>query len=564
MTGKDGILENEQGAILKRHWVCIALSFILILAGVLRVVKFGEAPPGFNQDEGVNAWNTYCLLKTGKDQVGVRWPIFYMRGIGGNWSPLYIYLSIPFQMIGGLSVTTARAPAIFFGILNIALIYYVGKRLFNEKVGLIAALLMAINPWHFQQCRWGHEACISALLGLTPVAVMLWSNIISTEGRQARPLVALLGGLLTGVSCYGYQPVRVFVPVFLFLAVVFNVPQIWQNLKRPKYAWAVIAFTIGFAIIFTPLAWQHIFHPEGINSHFLFQTGRFSTANLGESLKNSFARYIEHYNPKFLFGASDYLSPPNTGLFQWYMLPLFAAGLATLAVRFRKSMAVRFLLAMILAYPVGDCLAWGWRLSTFRSFVGLGGIIVLAALGTISVFEWLWKRWKRVTRYSATAFAMVIIISNIYYFRTYFVHASKNMGVYDQFHGDLVEACEWLKPRFDDFDAVIFTQFNMSNIVTVVTIGYDPNKWFNEPMEAITSGEWDHYIRNGKMYFFYSYFFADMQEFTMYALKDKEYQPGRVLLIVRPGMVNLADPKVKLMHKIIGPNGTERLWLCGI
>ena len=564
MTVEENNLSNKQGGEISRLWVWGALLLILILAGVLRVVKFGEAPPGLNQDEGVNAWNAYCLLKTGADQVGKRWPIFYMRGIGGNWSPLYIYLSIPFQMVGGLSVTTARAPPIFFGILNIALIYYVGKRLFNEKVGLIAALLMAINPWHFQQCRWGHEACIAALLGLTPAAVMLWSNIIPAEGRKPRPIVALLGGLLTGVSCYGYQPVRVFVPAFLFLAVVFNVPVIWQNLKKPKYARAVIAFSIGFAIIFAPLAWQHIFHPEDINKHFYFQTARFGAVGLAESLKNIFIRYAKHYSPNFLFGPSDYLSAPGTGLFQLYMLPLFAAGLIILAIRLWKSTAARILLAMILAYPVGDCLAWSGQLSTFRSFVGLGGIILLAAMGAGVVLEGFWRRWKAIATYSATAFATVIIISNVYYFRTYFIHASENMAVYEKFHGDLVEACEWLKPRFDDFDAIIFARFNMTNIVTVVTIGYEPRKWFDEPVEIITSGEWDYYIRNGKMYFFYDDFSADMDEFTQYALKDKVYPAGRILLIVRPGAVNEEDSKVKILHKIIGPNGRERLWLCGI
>jgi hypothetical protein len=354
------------------------------------------------------------------------------------------------------------------------------------------------------------------------------------------------------------------VPVFLFLAVVFNMPLIWRNLKRPKYARAVIAFVIGFAIIFAPLAWQHIFHPEDINKHFYFQTARFGTVGLAESLKNTFLRYANHYSPDFLFGPSDYLSAPGTGLFQLYMLPLFAAGLIILAIRLWKSAAVRILLALILAYPAGDCLAWGGPISSLRSFVGLGGIIILAALGAGVVLEGLWRRWKTIATYSATAFATVIIISNVYYFRTYFIHASENMDVYKKFHGDLVEACEWLKPRFDDFDAIIFTRFNMTNIVTVVTIGYEPRKWFDEPMEVITSGEWDYYIRNGKMYFFYSDFFTDIDEFTAYALKDKVYPAGRVLFIMQPEAIDVVNPNLKILHKIIGPNGRERLWLCGI
>jgi len=55
--------------------VWVVLLLILVLGGFLGVIYFGKAPPGLNQDEAVNAWNAYCLLKTGQDQVGVRWPV---------------------------------------------------------------------------------------------------------------------------------------------------------------------------------------------------------------------------------------------------------------------------------------------------------------------------------------------------------------------------------------------------------------------------------------------------------------------------------------------------------
>jgi 4-amino-4-deoxy-L-arabinose transferase-like glycosyltransferase len=190
MTADGSSLINEQDSILKRHWAMITLVLILILAGFLQLIYFGESPPGINQDEAVDAWNAYCLLKTGKDQVGASWPIFYMRGIGSSWSTLYIYLLIPFQMIGGLSITTTRIPPALFGVVGIAVMYYAGKRLFNEKVGLLAALLLTLNPWHFQESRWGHESSIAALLGLAPLALMLWSNIIPGDNRTPRPIAA--------------------------------------------------------------------------------------------------------------------------------------------------------------------------------------------------------------------------------------------------------------------------------------------------------------------------------------------------------------------------------------
>jgi 4-amino-4-deoxy-L-arabinose transferase-like glycosyltransferase len=564
MKPNEGLPDDKKGGLFALCPIWAILLLILLLAAFLRLVNFGKAPPGLNQDEAVNAWNAYCLLKTGQDQVGVRWPVFYMRGTGGNWSPLYIYLLIPFEMIGGLSIATTRLAPVVFGILTIALIYYVGKRLFDEKVGLVAALLLTVNPWHFQHCRWGHESCIAALLGLAPLAMMLWANLIPINNHTARPFAAALAGVVTGICCYGYQSVRVFVPVFLFLAVLLNWPQWRQNLKKPKHLLAIIVFSIAFVAIFAPLAWQHIFHPEGISRHFLFRPQRFGSVGLYESLKNSLIRYIQHFGPNFLFAPIDNLSPPDSGLLQWYMVPLLLAGLIALTARFKTSVSVRILLAFVLAYPAGDCLVWEPRLNSLRSFVGLCGLILLAALGAVWAGGWLWKRYKALTFFATGTLIIVMLISNIFYFRSFFGHWSNDTEIYHILHSDLVEACQWLKPRFDDYDAIIFTQFNMANMVAAVTMGYDPKRWFSEPLEFTTIGEWDNYTRCGKMHFMCYDLFASMKDFIDKALSSGQYRTGHILLIIRPGEVRIPDPDRQIVHKIIGPDGTEALWLCVI
>jgi hypothetical protein len=55
------------------------LLAILAVAAVLRIAWLTSAPPGLNQDEAVNAWNAWCLLKTGKDQTGASWPLMYLN-----------------------------------------------------------------------------------------------------------------------------------------------------------------------------------------------------------------------------------------------------------------------------------------------------------------------------------------------------------------------------------------------------------------------------------------------------------------------------------------------------
>ena len=52
----------------------------------------------------------YCLLKTGHDEHGASWPIFYTVGFDDRRSPLYLYLLIPFQAILGMTPYNCACP----------------------------------------------------------------------------------------------------------------------------------------------------------------------------------------------------------------------------------------------------------------------------------------------------------------------------------------------------------------------------------------------------------------------------------------------------------------------
>ena len=210
-----------------------------------------EAPPGLNQDEAANAWSAYCLLKTGKDYYyRTSWPLFYVRNVGGNSSTLYVYLMMPFQAIGGLNIYTMRLPAAVAGVLAVWLTFYVGRRLFGTAAALAAAALLAVNPWHLQHSRNGLESSITPLCSIAPLALLLWAGLLSGDKNKTtspRPLVAAIGGLLTGIGCFGHWEVRLFVPVFLFLIVLFTLPSWWRTIKTKKGALAIVLFILGFA-----------------------------------------------------------------------------------------------------------------------------------------------------------------------------------------------------------------------------------------------------------------------------------------------------------------------------
>jgi 4-amino-4-deoxy-L-arabinose transferase-like glycosyltransferase len=549
---------NDRQRTTNRQWIILLL--ILLLAAFLRLFKLGQSPPGLYQDEAAGAWNAYCLLKTGKDQVGASWPIYYMHGLGGKPTTLHVYALLPFQLIGGLNIFTTRLPAAVGGIFTVLLIYFVGKRLFDTPVALAAAALLAIDPWQIQQSRWGHDAALCALLGIAPLAALLWADMPVSDIKAAvpRPAIAAFAGTVTGIVCYGYHAMRLFIPALLLMVGIVTLPGWRRILKTRKGILAVAAFGIAFAATFGPLAWQHIFHPEIMARPDQYQRMVFAMP-LPLALREIAFHYIQHFGPDFLFIHGDpapIKSPPGIGQFQWYMLPLMLSGLIFLICRFRHSCAARIILVYVLVYPVGDCFNQGASPHALRSLPALCGLILLAAVGADGAVRWLWKRNRNLATTITVMFILLAVVMNIRYFHRFYGEYNRQPEIYHLYHTDLVEACEWLKPRFDEFDAVFCTTkgMNMPYIITLVVLGYEPNRWFNEKCERfIIEGQDDLYTRYGKMYFMYDELFKPPEE---------KYLAGRVLLIIRPGEVELPDPNKQIIHKIRRPDGQEALWLC--
>jgi uncharacterized membrane protein len=71
--------------------------------------------------------------------------------------------------IFGFSEVAIRMPSVLFGVITIYILYLLGKEIFSRKVGLIAALLLAVNPLHIyysQEARVYSFACLAVALNI--------------------------------------------------------------------------------------------------------------------------------------------------------------------------------------------------------------------------------------------------------------------------------------------------------------------------------------------------------------------------------------------------------------
>jgi len=62
---------------MKNRLCFFILFLILILGFFLRIVNLQNLPHGFFCDEASIGYNAYSLLKTGKDEHGKPWPLFF-------------------------------------------------------------------------------------------------------------------------------------------------------------------------------------------------------------------------------------------------------------------------------------------------------------------------------------------------------------------------------------------------------------------------------------------------------------------------------------------------------
>ncbi len=549
---------TRDGEFISTPRARLILVAITACAAFLRLYHFGQSPPGLNQDEAVNAWNAWCLLKTGHDMTGASWPVFYSHAIGDNRTTLYSYALLPFQAIGGLGVWTTRLPNAVAGIACVPLLYGVGARLFGRGTGLIAALLLALDPWALFMSRWGIEGGLCPLLALGTLALLLAAGLPFDEiPRAPRVALAALAGLFAGLACYGYWCMRLYVPALLALLALAIGRAGWARLARGRGLAALAAFASGLCVTLGPLAWKHLVDPAIGRRAAMTRLWDPGTP-LAEIARRVAGRYFAHFGPDFLFVRGDryeLVSPIGQGEFSWYMLPVMIAGLAFAFARARRSRAARVLLATVIAYPAGDVISRYPSVHAMRSAPGIPALVLLAAFGAAAAGAWLWARRRPIAVAAAIAFGVAIAALDGRFLVRYFGEYNARPEIYHGYHADLIDATRWLGPRLGAYDAVFCTAIGMNEpfAVTLVGLSWDPRRWFAEPRDTRVVGDWDVTLRYGKMRFMHERLWV-----PDYERLANDGRPERALFIVRPGELGLEKP----VHVIRGPDGRDALWLC--
>jgi predicted membrane-bound mannosyltransferase len=91
-----------------RHTFRAVLLAIVVLAAVVRVYDLGDLPPGFFCDEAALGYNSYSILKTGRDENRELLPL-YVWSFGVSYkNTIFIYASMVPISLFGLSEFSVR------------------------------------------------------------------------------------------------------------------------------------------------------------------------------------------------------------------------------------------------------------------------------------------------------------------------------------------------------------------------------------------------------------------------------------------------------------------------
>ena len=495
---------------MKRYF----LLAVVILGTLLRLLSLSKLPAGLSPDEAAFGYNAYSLLKTGKDEWGQPlWalPFTNLRSFGDYRYPLYAFLTVPSVKFFGLNEFAVRLPNAVLGGLGIIAIFFLGYELFPKKkwtIGLTAAFLMAISPWHISLSRGAFET--NAVTTLFPLGLALL-----LRGKS------VLAAIILAICSYSYLAARILVlPVSLLTVSLTQLPRV----RWLKFAVLLIVLALpGFWSLLgkgnTRMADVGLFSPT--DSWQEVSDRRFAARNAG--LPDSIARvfsnkgiyvvsqtaknYLSYFSPQFLFtsgaGEANYGIIPGRGLLYYFEIPLLLIFLYTV-VRY-PSRTGFLILALILISPVPAALAKGVGFAANRAASMIPFLAIASAFSFTRLLEYL----PMLRRSGKTILAGVALVSLIFFLEDYFFHSWQIFA--RPFNYGLRETLTRVMPMADRYSDIRFSRALSEPHIYVAFYGkVDPAFYQQEAQKWVDFDQKFRFLDQFDGYYLGKYRFGDI------------------------------------------------------
>lgn len=457
---------------------------IITIAAILRLWQLGSTPPSPDWDEAALGYNAYSVLKTGRDEYGTWFPLS-LRSYDDYKPPLYMYLAVPSIALFGLETWAVRLPSALAGILAVLGTFFLVKELYNRNLALLAAMLLAISPWHIQFSRIAFEANIG-------VTINIWAVWAFLKGLHQRKML-VVSAFLFGLGLYAYHSERIFVPLLVLLLSFIYRKELLEQKRSVFMALIVGVLTVAplLTVFLNPTTVTRL---RGTSS-LADQTGLLarSVRKLEEDQRNGnplgvifdnrrivWAKtlvdgYLSHFSFRWLFVTGD--NPrhhaPDMGLLYLVELPFLLWGMIVVGRQGGNVARVLFgwlLLAPVAASPTTELP------HAIRTLAFLPVFQVFTAVGLISVYSSYNNYKGYIFRF---CIFMLFAFNFIYYLHMYFVHMNREVSEYWQFgYKQAVDYAQNKGARYGK--VVVSTKLEQPHMFFLYFLKYDPTRYLTE------------------------------------------------------------------------------------
>lgn len=475
------------------------LLFCALIIPVLaaHVFLLAEIPSGLFLDESSIGYNGALILDSGKDEHGVRFPV-YFKSVGDYKNPVFVYVAAIVLKIFGISEYSLRFTSVIFYFSALTFTLLLINRMFPGKQTILLYSFTSFGflPLFFAISRIAFEV-IAQLTCVSAGTFFVWLTF-HAERDRFETLKAIVCGLLLGASAYAYSTGRLL--AFLGIAALWVVYFKKGNLKK------LSLITAAFSISLIPFALFAVRNPGAITSRFYLLSFVEEPISLTEKISIFVQNYLTYFSPRFLILQGDpnlRHSTGHGGIIYIATLLLFAVGIAGIIISRRVNRFSIFLFVCLLISPVAAALTSEGTPHALRSILLGYYILLFSCYGLETVSGANDRRIKLLVQTGIFLLLLFEITGyQLDYFLAYPSRSVQAMGSYDfksalQFaiNQDPAEIVFMSKPRETYANAQFYS-------LLVDNPGSIPITWGNRPeptegicilLHAQNEGELDRY-----------------------------------------------------------------------
>lgn len=259
-------MDINASRIFKHYWILLG---IILLASFLRFYQITYHDS--YTDEAVIAFRSIGLIDyDASPEQTTPWQWYERVPWWGYLSlhdhPLgYFLLQHASMLVAGETVFTARLPSALAGIGVVWLLYAIGKKLWGEQAGLLAAALGAVQSYALWVSRLGIQDGVVIVLLL----LIIWCLLEVNDN----PRYWLAVGALVGIGIFTKYTIAIIFPMIILYCITYRISPI-----RNKFFWYGVLFT---ALCSMP-SWLYNLMLYSARGHFDFQISAFLGQNVPE------------------------------------------------------------------------------------------------------------------------------------------------------------------------------------------------------------------------------------------------------------------------------------------